>query len=151
MFDSLSFADKFTLRIDNSADIKFTDHIDDTGTTQTYRFGSRITYDLVGRLHSLFVNGTCFDGSICGTHTTANVTTLKGRTCGTCATHHKIWVSKYKLSVCTKVDKQWKLRSVPDLADHCSGCDIATYIASDIRRHNNMRVFIDINPHIRSK
>ena len=48
--DSLSFADKFTLRIDNSADIKFTDHIDDTGTTQTYRFGSRITYDLVGRL-----------------------------------------------------------------------------------------------------
>ena len=33
MFDSLSFADKFTLRVDNSADIKFTDHIDDTGST----------------------------------------------------------------------------------------------------------------------
>ena len=32
MFDSLSFTDKFTLGVDDSADIKFTDHIDDTGS-----------------------------------------------------------------------------------------------------------------------
>ena len=35
MFDSLTFADKFTFRVDDSADIKFTDYVDDAGTTQT--------------------------------------------------------------------------------------------------------------------
>ena len=33
MFDSLTFADKFTFRVNDSADIKFTDYVDDTGTT----------------------------------------------------------------------------------------------------------------------
>ena len=149
--DSLALADKFTLRIDDSSHKEFTDHINDTGTAKSHRFGSRVTYNFIRRLHGLFVNGTCLNGAVCGTHTAADVSTLKGRTCGTCTAHHEIGITEHQLSVGTKVDKQRKFRSVPDHTYQCTGSDISTYIASDIRSHDNMCIRIDLNSHIRCK
>ena len=146
--DSLALADEFTLRIDDSCHKEFTDHINDTGTTKSYRLGSRIPYNLVCRLHGLFINGTCLNGTISGTHTAADVSTLKSRTCGTCTAHHEIGITEYQLSVSTKVNKQRELRSVPDHTYQCTCSDISTYIASDIRRHDNMCVRVDLNSHI---
>ena len=51
------------------------------------------------------INGTSFNSSISCTHTTADITTLKSRTSGTCTAHHKIRVAKYQLTVSSKIDK----------------------------------------------
>jgi len=149
--DSFAFTNKFALRIDDSCHKKFTDHINDTGTAKSYRFGSRFAYNLICRFHSFFINGTCLNSTVCSTHTAADISTLKGRTCGTCTAHHKIGITEHKLSVSTKVDKQRKFRSVPDHTYQCTGSDISTYIASDIRSHDNMCIRIDLNSHIGCK
>ena len=110
---------------------------------------SRISYDRKGRFHSFFIDSTCLDCPICCTHTTADISTLEGRTSRTCTTHHEIRVTKYQFTIGSKVDKQGKFRFIPQHADQCTRSDISTHITSDIRSYNYVCIRIHCQTKVR--
>ena len=145
---SLSFADKFALGIDDTGREQLADHINDTGSAQSHRFRAGISHDSIGGFHGVFVNGTGFNGSVCGAHAAADISALESRSRRAGAAHHEVRVAEYKLAVGSQVDEQGKFRSVPDHAHQGTRGNIAAYIASDIGRDNDMCVLVDVDPHI---
>src|SRR5699024_8447345 len=138
--DSLSFADKFALGIDDAGHEQLTDHINDAGSAQSHRFRTGISHNSIGGFHGVFINGAGFNGSVCGTHAAADVSALESRSRRAGAAHHKVRVTEYKLAVGSQIDEQGEFRSVPDHAHQGARGNIAAYIASDVGRDNDMRV-----------
>ena len=149
--NAFSFSYKFSFRVYDATHIELTDDINNPWTTQTNRLRSWFSYNLVSGLHGLFVDSTSLNCSICCPHSTANISTLKCRACWTGTTHHKVRVSKYKLSIRSQIYKKWKLGFIPNHTDQSTGSDISAHITSDIRRYDYMCIRVNRNPHIWSK
>src|SRR5699024_5332603 len=141
--DSLSFADKFALGIDDSNHEQLTDNINDNGSAQSHTVRTGISHNCIGGFHSVFISAAVFNGYICGTHAAADVSALESRSRRAGAAHHKVRVTEYKLAVGSQIDEQGEFRSVPNHAHQGARGNIAAYIASDVGRDNDMRVLVN--------
>ena len=148
MTHSLALSDEFSLGADNSAAEQLSDHINDTRSAQTHRLLAFLSHDGEGGFHGLCIDGTCFNGSIRGTHAAADIAALESRSRRAGAAHHKIRIAEDNLPVGTQVDEQIELRFVPDHTDQSSGCDIAAHVASDVGRDHDTGIRMYLNPQI---
>src|SRR5699024_823518 len=148
MADSLALTDEFSLWIYDSAHIQLTDNVNQTRTAQANGLGSRLTHYFVSGLHRLFIYGAGLNGTVCGTHSAADITALEGWSGRTSTAHHEVRISEHQLSIGTQINEQRELRTIPDHADQRTCRDVSAHITSDIRSNNNMGIWINVNSNI---
>ena len=135
---------ELALAVDDAALEHLGDDVDDAAAANAHGLVGVADQGVAG-LPGLRVDGHAVDGPVGGPHAAADVAALEGRAGGAGAAHQEFIVAEHQLAVGAQVDEQGHLLFIPQHRGERAGGDIATHVAADVRRQDQLRLGVQVD------